>query len=162
MRSPSARPPGGRLAAVLTWGAIAVVALGGCSDDETPPAGPPATPPTDAAVADFCAVASPERQAELDEASAAEDWTRMSRLIDATGAGWRATGTPADIPAAARDGLLLTLAAIDRLGPDELRAAAREHSDPFRAGLSEAEEANVRAFDTYLRQTCSGGVAERP
>ncbi|MBU2698159.1 hypothetical protein [Pimelobacter sp. 30-1] len=166
MRSPSSCPRSRSVAAVLPWGVLAATALGGCSggdgararDEVSPalstPSGPSGDLPTGAPVAEFCAVTSLEREKEFDAAYAARDWARLAGVLHSIAADYRATGTPAGIPAATRDGLWLTLRELDRIGPDELRAAERDGTDLVRAGLSEAEVAKVEAYDAYLRRVC--------
>jgi hypothetical protein len=80
-------------------------------------------------------------------------------------------GTPDNIPADAKDGLQLTLDAIDEL-PDDATADDLTNMD---SKFSDADQKKVDAFDTYLGKECpnvgdnsdggetdSGGASSRP
>lgn len=109
----------------------------------------PSAMPTDAATEDFCANFQnlSDDLAKLDPSSDAS--AAVGALQDAAD-NMASTGVPSDIPSDASNGFAVTLKAIQSLPAD---ASAADISG-LESSLSESEQADAQAFDTYLTKEC--------
>jgi len=88
------------------------------------------------------------------------DETNLGEIVKKAAKRIEDVGTPDDIPADAKEGLQLTLDAIDAL-PDN---ASAKDVEAIAAGFSDADKKKADAFTTYLAKTCPDleGGAETP
>ena len=96
---------------------------------------------------DFCGAFEEFYQ---DLTSVTTDQTDLGKVLKNAAERIRDVGTPEDIPDDAKEGLELTLDAIDEL-PDD---ATSEDIEQIEADYSEDEKKKTDAFQEYLEKTC--------
>lgn len=133
---------------VLPWAAA-------CGGDAASGAG---GPPTDAAVAEFCATYVGGSQQALAEVDMADpDFTALTDAYQAWGERLEDVGTPSSIPDEARAGFEEVVASLAALTPEDMEAywtSADAEASPFGGGAS------VDAFDAYAGETCGGSGSQ--
>lgn len=129
-----------RTALTMAGLALVIGGLAGCGGDDDPPA--------DASKADFCANFSALND-DLGELGADDEDAALDVLKDAISK-MEDTGTPEGIPDDAREGLQITIDAINGLDDD----ATGEDLEKLDEGMSDADQDKSDAFDDYLSTTC--------
>lgn len=138
-----------RTATLLAGFVLVMGGLAGCGGSDSDGGNDSGGMPTDASKDAFCGnfQGLAEDLGKLDPQS--DSATAVKALHDAADQ-MRATGTPEGIPDDARQGLEVTLDAISGL-PDD---ATAEDISKLEGTLSDAEQKDADAFDTYLQDEC--------
>ena len=140
-----------RTATTLAGFVLVMGGLAGCggSDSDGDSGGDSGGMPTNASTEEFCGnfQSLSDDLSELDADSEASE--AIKALHDAADS-MRETGTPEDIPADARHGLEVTLDAVTELPED----ADAEDISKLEDGMSEMDQEDSDAFDSYLSDTC--------
>ncbi|HEU5036848.1 MAG TPA: hypothetical protein VFT70_07580 [Nocardioides sp.] len=138
-----------RTATLLAGLVLVMGGLVGCGGSDGDSDGDSAGMPTNASKEEFCGnfQSLSDDLGELDPDSEASE--AIKALHSAAG-DMRSTGTPEDIPADARHGLEVTLDAITALPED----ADAEDIGKLEDSLSEADQKDSDAFDSYLSDEC--------
>ncbi len=116
-----------------------------------------AAPPTDASTEEFCGNFG-DLLADLGKLDPDAEASEAVAVLKEAGDQLAETGTPEDMPEAARAGFDLVLEEIDKLDDD----ATREDVSNLGADVSPEQEDDMDAYEKYLQDTCadelSGGA----
>ena len=139
-----------RTALTIAGFALAMGGLVGCGGSDSGGSDSGGGMPTDASTSEFCQNFK-DLTTDLGKVDPEGDGAdAVSALKDAADQ-MESTGTPSDIPDEARSGLEVTLQAIQGL-PDD---ATLDDITNLEKTLSDAEQKDADAFDTYLQDTCA-------
>jgi hypothetical protein len=137
---------------VATLALLAATALG-CSDDGGDGGGGDKAadqPPTNASTADFCG-AFEDLITELSGLGADAQPAEAVGILKGAGSDLAEIGTPEGMPEDARSGFELVLEEIEGLDDN----ATKEDINNLGADISEAQDADMQAYQGYLRKTCA-------
>jgi len=124
--------------------ALALGGLAGCGSDDSDGGGSP----TNASKEDFCSTFE-SMASDMQDVDPSDPGAAVKAIKDA-GDKLEETGTPEDMPDDARDGFEVIIKTLTGLDDN----ASIEDLAKIGQDLSDSDEANSKAFDEYLSDTC--------